>query len=536
MKAISIVLGLMVILSGFLMWVPLSKGDYEDIAEGPIVVDEHWIDIFQQVDKTTLEIDEYFFINNTGEEPFSGDFYIWLEGGSEIIAKCCGNTPNMACRYQTGGAMACFNFDKTEENVFKGEPFFSNDLISYYNQKEWIRINVYSQENMSYTKTLDLNVSLGGIPVLRDPESSLGEGPIFFTSDHDVLGIKFELDQNMPNNITVLENLKIINNGTEDVTLNLTIEGIPSGWSAEILNESDPKTDIILSPYEEANLTLKLTVPSYIAPIKVTYLTKIDSQGDEKTKGTFVKQYLYNSERVEYFIFALSEKGVTFSNDLHVVHPTAQGEPELNEEYNRYWYVAQSNNVLADSKSTVTLEWENSQDPLPILAILLLIIIIALLIGVPLIRRRSNLAKTGNTVNNDSSLAMATGSGVGKTPDIEKNKNKKHKSSQDTMKKSKISLETRINSLTFTLNKLNDDHENGLITNETFQELENKYKDKLHLAQEELKKEKAFNSKEKKITLAIERLTKDHTEGRLDDETFNRLLEDYKKVKMEKPE
>jgi hypothetical protein len=536
MRVIGIVLGIMVIMSGLLMWAPYSKGDLENLADGPIVVDEHWIDVFQQADKSTLDIDEYLFINNTGDEPYSGDFYIWVDDGSDIIAKCCGNAPNMACRFQTGGAMACFNFAQTEDNVFKGEPFFSNDIVSYYNQEGQLKIHAQSRENISIKKTLDLNVIVGGHSVLRAPGNNSDNGPLSITSDRNVIGVDVQLKEDMPNNMTVLEKLQIFNNATDIVILDFAIEGIPLGWSAEILHNSEPKTDINLSPFEEANLILSLTVPSYIAPIKVSYLTKIDKEGDEKIKGTFVKQYLYNSKTVEYFIFALSDRGVTLSNDLRMVHPTSDGEPELNQENNRYWYVAQSFNILADSKSTITLEWENQEDVFSILAWILIVIIIALLIGVPLIRRRSNLAKTSNTEDNDSSLALATGSGINKTSDSKEIKDEKQEIPPQTMKKSEISSKTRVSSLTYALNKLKEDHENGFITNEMYKELDNKYTDKLHLAEEELKKEKELNSKKQRITLAIERLTQDHTEGRLDDETYNRLLEDYKKVQNEMPD
>jgi biopolymer transport protein ExbD len=531
MRVISMVLVMVVILAGFLISAPFSKGDHEDIAEGPIVVDEHWVDVIQREDKTTLEVDEFFFINNTGTEPYSGDFYLWLDDKSEIIAKCCGNAPNMACRYQNGGSMACFDFGITEENIFKGGPFFSNDLISYYNQNEWIRIIAQSRDNISYTSTINLNVILGGSSVLRDPEGNISEVPILFTSDHDVLGISFELDKNMPNNITVFENLKIMNNGTKDVSMNFTLDGIPMGWSAEILNYSDPKTDITLSPLEEANLTLKLIVPSYIAPIRVSYITKIESEDNDETKGTFVKQYLYDSKRVEYFIFALSDKGVTISSDLRVVHPTAQGEPELNEKYNRYWYVAQSFNVLADSKSTITLDWENSQDPLPILAILLLAIIIALLIGVPLVRRSRNMTKNSGNEAMDSSADKAAVSVLVGESNKRKIDDKKPQTRQKTEKKSKMTGEKRVQSLKMLINRLEVDHKDGILSDQTYEELDNKYKDKLHLAEEKLKRERDLNSKGKRIDLAIERLNKDRKEGLLDDYTYSRLLDDYKKVK-----
>jgi hypothetical protein len=536
MRIIGIAMGITLILSGFLLLAPYSKGDLENLADGPIEVDEHWIDIFQQNDKGTLNVDEYFFINNTGDEPFSGDIYIWLDEGSEIIAKCCGNAPSMACRFQTDGAMACFNFAEIENNIFRGDPFYLNDVISFYGQREWLKINAHSQENASIAKILNLNVSLNEPSKFSEPESELGDDSLLFTSVHEVIGVDIEISEDMPNNVTIFENLQLMNNASDPIILNLEVEGIPTGWSAEILNNSETITDITLSPFEGINLTLKLIVPSYIAPIKVSYTTDINNNDEEKPKGAFAKQYLYNSRRIEYFIFALSDKGVSVSNDLQFAHPTSQGEPELNENYNRYWYVAQSFNIMADSKSTITLEWENSQDPLSILAFLLLIIIIALLIGVPLIRRRRNLAKTRSGVGEGSSSGAEAESEINEKPDFENEKDKIDKVPEKSRPVSEGSAEKRIKNLTFVLSKIKDDHENGLLPDETYKELEDKYKNELQQAEEALKNENDIESKKQRLSKAIKRLEDDHENGRLDDDTFNSLINEYKKARDNPPQ
>jgi hypothetical protein len=530
MRVIGIVLGVIMIMSGILLWTPYAIGDHENLAEGPIVVDEHWIDVLQLEDKSTLAIDEFLFINNTGDKPFSGDFYIWLDRGSEIMAKCCGNAPNMACRFQTAGAMACFNFAQIEDNVFKGEPFFSNDIVSYFNQKEQLKITAQSKDNISIFKDISLNVTIGGISARRITDNNSEEGPLSITSDFDELGIEVELDQNMPNNITVSENIQITNNQTDNVTLILTMEGVPLGWNTHLLNENETITEIFLPPLYKVNLTLLLTVPSYIAPIKVSYQTKIVEEGDKEIKGTFEKQYLYDSKRLEYFIFALSDKGLTFSNDLQVVHPSSQGEPELNEEYNRFWYVAQSFNILADSKSTITLEWEDSQDTISLLALIILIIIVALLVGVPLVRRRTRLTTSGMTQDEGSSQSIAEVLDVNEPSELQDMKDDKQNFPQDMTSKTASSGRKRVQNITFVLTKIKNDHENGLLPDETYEELENKYKSELSLAEEELKKEKILISKRQKLALAIERLKKDHENGRLDDDTYNTLLKDYKKM------
>ncbi|MEE9151652.1 MAG: hypothetical protein V3U20_07455 [Thermoplasmata archaeon] len=387
MKTKVLTLVFTVILLSHLAVAQFSEGEDTSIPPNPIKIDEYWIDVFQSDDAKTLEIEEYFFVNNTGDEPLNDDFYIWIQKNGDIKAECCGGAANMACRLKAGGAMACFNFAKMDENLYLGRPFLDQNILSYYGQKGWLRINIVSFTNLFINNTLHLNVSLGGFSVPRGSGSGLGGG-VHITSDNREIGIRPVIDMNMPQNITVTENIRVFNNGTENEVVNLSIDGIPQNWSAELWNSTGQFDMISLLPQEQTNLTLRITAPSYIAPIKVSYSTKMSIEGENKIKGSFKNQYLYDTKRAEYFIFLLSDKGLELSEDLTIVHPSGDGEPILNEEYDRYWYVVQSRDIEANSLSTITVGWEEPKDQLKFFAILAVILIIALLVTVPIMKKK----------------------------------------------------------------------------------------------------------------------------------------------------
>ncbi len=390
-----------VILLSQLMVAQPSVGEDVSIPPNPIKIDEHWIDVFQDDDAKNLEIVEYMFINNTGDVPFNDDIYIWLQKNSNIKAECCGDAPNMGCRLKEGGGVSCFNVQKTQDNIFYGAPFSDQEKLSYYGQKAWLRINADSIANLLINNTLHLNVSLGGISVPRGSDGSQG-GDLQITSDNIDIGIHPVIDMYMPRNITVTENIRVVNNGTESEVINLSIEGILQDWTAELMNASGRVDAISLLPQEHANLTLRITAPSYIASLKLSYSTKMNIEGQGQVKGSFSKQYLYDSKRIEYFIYLLSDKGLELSEDLTAVHPSGDGEPNLNEDFGRYWYVVQSQDIEANSRSTITVGWEEPADPLAFFTILAVILIIALLVAVPILKKKGLIGGKEDVEGGDS--------------------------------------------------------------------------------------------------------------------------------------
>ena len=90
----------------------------EDIESNFIEIDRHWIYLFQQDDLKTFEINEYFLLNNTGEDIFNGSIWFHIQNNSIITEECFNGTLNMACRYNATGCGECFYLNKSEEGNF----------------------------------------------------------------------------------------------------------------------------------------------------------------------------------------------------------------------------------------------------------------------------------------------------------------------------------------------------------------------------------------------------------------------------------
>ena len=68
----------------------------EDATTDSIKIDRHWIYIYQLDDISTFEVNEYFYINNTGETSFNDSIDIWVQNNSIIAAECCNYIYDMA--------------------------------------------------------------------------------------------------------------------------------------------------------------------------------------------------------------------------------------------------------------------------------------------------------------------------------------------------------------------------------------------------------------------------------------------------------
>ena len=355
----------------------------EDIATiSPIKINRHWIYIVQQDDLKTFEVNEYFYINNTGEATFNDSFYMWIQDSNIIVADCCNGTPNMACRYDASGCRDCFYLNKTDDNnIYVGYPILSENRLSYYGQRESLSITVFSTTNASLDNdTLHLNATIGGPSIPRGQESFQGIG-VHLTSENLDVGMLPVLGLNMPFYITTIENITLLNNGNDTEVIGFSVSNLPQGWTAEIWNDTRKLNNVSLSPQEYANLTLIITAPSNIASIYVRYTTQIGMDGNE-TRGSFTKQYLYETKKVTYEVFLLTTDELEVSNDLEMVHD----ELFWIEDYGRYWFLAKNEDVLPNSYTTISMKLEKTagdqSNPyviyVPVLIVILIIVMLLL--------------------------------------------------------------------------------------------------------------------------------------------------------------
>ncbi len=366
----------------------------EDITTNPIKIDRHWIYIFQQDDLKTFEINEYFYINNTGKTTFNDSLYIWVQNNSIIAADCCNGTPNMACRYNVGGCMECFYLNKIDaNNLFIGNPILSESRLSYYGQRELLSITVYPTTNISLDNdTLYLNATIGGPSIRREQERFQGIG-VHLTSENLDVGMFPVIDLYMPFYITATENITLFNNSTETEVIDFSISDLPQGWAAEIWNNTIKLNNVSLSPQEYANLTLVITAPSNLASMYIRYTTQINID-DNENKGSFIKQYLYETKKVTYDVYLLTIDELEISNDLKMVHD----ELFWIEDYERYWFIAKNENVLPNSLTMISMKLEKTMDLTDHPYIIVVLAFIVILIVVILLLKKIGFFKEKDTL------------------------------------------------------------------------------------------------------------------------------------------
>lgn len=369
----------------------------EDIeTSSSIEIDRHWIYLVQQDDITTFEVNEYFYINNTGETEYNGSLAVWIQNNSVIVADPCNDIPDMVIRYNAMGGGECFNLNETDNNdLYYGYPFLNENKLSYYRQREPLSITVFSTTNTSLNNDiLHLNATIDGLSKSREEENFQGIG-VHLTSENSDIGMLPVVTTHMPFNITTIENITLFNNGSDSEIISFSFSDLPQGWNAEIWNNTSKINNVSLAPQEYANLSLIITAPSNIASIYVRYTTQIDIEGNE-TKGLFTKQYLYETKEVTYEVYLLTIDELEVSSDLEMVHD----ELYWREEYGRYWFFARNEDVQPNTYTTMSMNLvitsEVQSNPYLLWAlvfIIILIIVILLLKKIDFFKEKNILQK-----------------------------------------------------------------------------------------------------------------------------------------------
>jgi len=138
-----------------------SIGVNIDTSTSSIKVDKLTIDIVQKADINTFKIDQFYYINNTGDDFFNDSFYIWVPDDCNIISDCCDGAANMGCRLDAKDEMWCFNFNKTEfDNIYVGE-IGTNKV--YLFSEGYIAQDI-SEQTQPITETVDETKDTSGIP------------------------------------------------------------------------------------------------------------------------------------------------------------------------------------------------------------------------------------------------------------------------------------------------------------------------------------------------------------------------------------
>ncbi len=430
-----------------------------------LTIDRYLLDIFQQSDLKTFKINQYFYINNTGNSSFNDTFYLWLPKNSKIISDCCGGSPNMACRFDANDEMWCFYFNETgDENLYIGYPIANGSKLSYYGQKESFLITIFSSTNNSLgVDTLQLNATMGSSNILREKEVFEGKG-IHITSDNKVIGMIPWMVPYRSFNITTFEQIHIFNNGSDNEIIEISISNLPNDWKVEIWNTTSKINNVSLSPKEYKNLTLVIKAPSYLAEILVESEIEVDKD-ENKNQWLFKNKYLYETKLVYYQIFSTTPEGLNISSDLISAHDDAYWY----DEYNRYWFLASAEDIKPNNESIISLSLKadlpvnNSPEKVDSLYVLLLVLIIFTSIVVLLLKKLNFFNKK------DMKQNLKTTRKKGKIK-LDDNDNSKEKISKIK------ELENRKKIIISAIKRVENEYNNGIINKKDFEHLKDTYK------------------------------------------------------------
>ncbi len=324
-------------------------------------IDENWVTMIQQEDQSAFMTHEYIFLNNSANSIYNGSIAVWIQDDSNILAECCGGASNMACRYREDGYMSCFNFQRSGQNTYTGNPFYGDNKLSYYGQTGTVTLTGTSNANASLSNVLILNATIG--PLSKPREGEPPAGVLVLSSANKVIGMRPIIDVYMPHNITTSEKITIYNRLDSSYTVSLTISGVPQDWTAKLMNGSQEVEEIALAPQGSVNLTLVLTAPSHITPIYYGYMTELGETGQENQRR-FSKEYTFDTAKIQYQIFTLGKEAPELSDDLVMVHPYGTEDPSWNDGYARYWFVAQTmGDALSGSTTEINLKVQGETAP-----------------------------------------------------------------------------------------------------------------------------------------------------------------------------
>jgi hypothetical protein len=485
-----------------------TRGDDPQIPTNGLKVDEHWADVYQQNDHKTLNVEEFIFFNNTGTSAFNGTIYSWLPKGSTVRSTCCGNALNMACRMEASNSMYCFTVSWQDDNIIYGRPFSPSSFISHFGQREKIAIEAQSQ-NSSYSDSLDLNITLGASSEGPSISETFGPG-VHIDSDRGELGVKATIISGMPVNMTLIHTLNITNNGTGNDTIDLDAPSLPTGWAASFIHGSRAVDSVPIGLNETESVVLHMSIPSYIVEVKISYSIELESSGEGRQNIVLDKEFLYDNDFIEYYVFTVEGDNLSFSGNLTVANSV------WSPDTNRTWHRLIGADFQLGSAIDFTISWVENADLSWLLLAVAVIIFALLLAGVSMRRRRA-----------DQNIDKA---GEGQ----EKSAENGSKTTGDESEK----IMAERNEVKAALERLEADHEKGILPAGVYTGMREKLdkkdaKLKKRLGEVGSKGESDLLEQKKKMLDALKQLERDHGDGKISSGAYKELRSEYKNRTIE---
>ena len=461
-----------------------------------IIVDKHWIGIFQHDNPNTLTIEEQLFINNTGNQPFTENITLWLPTNSTIQTQCCGNQTNTASRIAHQQCIHCFPLKPTTNNLYTGLPFTTQNPLSYYHQTH--NLNITLTQNNTPIDTITLKITLGTHSTPRNTTTNTTK-KLYLTSENQQIGITPIPTLDMHFNISHAETITITNNHTTTQNITLQTSTPPIYWKATFYDNNTPIHNLTIPPQQQKQLQLLITTPSYITPIFIQYTTTLQTHNN---LGTYTKHYLYNTTTATYYFYLLHNTKNQLDENLTQIHPF-EGQQHWDEHIQRYWFVAQQTNITPQTQTHITINTQpqkttlNYTNILLITAAILLIIIVALSFFFYLKqknKKQTTTPPTTPTPNKEQLQQLIQRIDKDKTKGILDQKTaqelkadyeqqlkkleQKHLQQNQHLKQQLQALQQQKKNVFDAIKKLDHEHENHEITEENYHKLRAAYKDK----------------------------------------------------------
>lgn len=338
-------------------------------------VDDHWLDLYQDEDEETFQVEETIWFNNTDDHSFTGKMYAWLPADVTIFSVCV---------REGTFSETCMMPKHLDANLIEFDPFIDyTTFLTHYGQVEHINITAADENatvKLAQQVVLKYNNSQDPVTMTLDN--------LTLASEKDTLEAILGNNTNIPKNITLLHNYTFENEGDTNRTLNLSIENLPEGWRGWLFDD-EGNTTTTLAPGQILNLTLHMQVPSYLMKIKIEYKYIMVIDGDKQKTGQFYKELLYPTRKLEAYAFANIDTVVTMNPELKA-HFFG---PYTDQIYMRQWdwYFGVGTEQGADNPITISFSWEKKDDTSSGSDFdwtwLVALMVIAIIFGIPMLHR-----------------------------------------------------------------------------------------------------------------------------------------------------
>ncbi len=335
-------------------------------------IDVYAINMEQMADHTSYAVTERIYFNNTGDSPFNGTLHSWLPLNATVFSSMCPSPSDTIVRVVGLNDSRCYPFTRliSNEEIIEFSPF-GGDMLSYFGQTAMLQLNG-SNANGSSWHSIPINITVGMGNKTR-ASSPLSQG-ITITAPQEQMDTRLNSTSIIPDWIVANQTMNFSSEVPWNQTINLTIDGLPMGWTARMYDDDSEVGNITLQSYENKTLEFVVEVPSYKLVAEIPYALNLEATGGARKTAVFEQGFLYNISDYSLWLFASNGTDVTVPSDY--VHWQHGG---LQMDFHAIIGVASAGESIQ-----ITIEWggvtEAGFSPLLLAAIALLILVVVVFV------------------------------------------------------------------------------------------------------------------------------------------------------------